>query len=93
VIITETSVSFFPGPNVNAHPSSAGVLHSNCKAKIVDPITGRKFGFGGVGELWSCSPSNALGYLGNEKATKETFDDEGYVHSEPSFVNEWWYGY
>jgi 4-coumarate--CoA ligase len=86
VIITETTagISFFPGPNGNAPASSAGVLLSNGKAKIVDPNTGRKLGFGGVGELWSCSPSNALGYLGNEKATTEAFDDEGYFHSEQS---------
>jgi 4-coumarate--CoA ligase len=86
LIITETSaaISWFPGPNANAPGSSAGVLLSNGKAKIVDPNTGRKLGFGGVGELWGCSPSNALGYLGNEKATKEVFDDEGYFHSERS---------
>jgi 4-coumarate--CoA ligase len=75
-------VSFFPGPHANVPGSSAGALASNIKVKVVDPATGRKLGFGEVGELWSHSPSNAIGYLGDDKSTRETFDDEGYVHSE-----------
>ncbi|GAA6016496.1 hypothetical protein JCM10207_002817 [Rhodosporidiobolus poonsookiae] len=50
------------------------------RAKIVSP-DGKLLPPGEVGELWSRSPSNALNYLGNEKATKETFDDDGFVHT------------
>jgi len=42
---------------------------------------GKLQGPGEIGELLSRSPSNALGYLGNEKATKETFDNDGFVHT------------
>ena len=31
--------------------------------------------------MWSKGPSNALGYLGNKKATDETFDSERFVHT------------
>jgi acyl-CoA synthetase (AMP-forming)/AMP-acid ligase II len=78
---TCTALAIFPGPNANPPGDSAGTLLSNVKVKIVEHPSGRKLGFGEVGELWSWSPSNAPGYLGDEVATKATFDDEGYVHS------------
>ncbi|GAA5840411.1 hypothetical protein JCM5353_004395 [Sporobolomyces roseus] len=61
-------------------PSSAGVLVPNIEAKIVSP-EGKLLGPNEIGELWSRGPSNALGYLGNEKATQETFDSERFVHT------------
>ncbi|GAA5947283.1 hypothetical protein JCM3765_001605 [Sporobolomyces pararoseus] len=60
--------------------SSAGVLVPNIEARIVSP-EGKFLGPNEIGELWSRGPSNALGYLGNLKATKETFDDERFLHT------------
>ncbi|KAK4705977.1 hypothetical protein P7C70_g228, partial [Phenoliferia sp. Uapishka_3] len=47
-------------------------------AKVVSP-DGKTLGIGEVGELHSRSPANAIGYLGNEKATKETFSEDGLI--------------
>lgn len=58
--------------------ASAGILCPNVQAKVVSP-DGRSLGPGEIGELYSRSPSNTLGYLGNEKATKETFTSDGFV--------------
>jgi acyl-CoA synthetase (AMP-forming)/AMP-acid ligase II len=50
--------------------ASAGVLVPHLRAKIIDPTTGERLGFDKRGELCTSSPSNALYYVGNEKATK-----------------------
>ncbi|SCV69418.1 BQ2448_2438 [Microbotryum intermedium] len=60
--------------------ASAGLVFPNIEIKIVSP-EGKNLPPGGVGELWSRSPSNAMGYLANEKATKETWDEEGFLHT------------
>ncbi|BGP46123.1 hypothetical protein JCM10450v2_001963 [Rhodotorula kratochvilovae] len=73
-IISTMDGSFdFPG-------ASAGLLVPNIEAKIVSP-EGKALPPGEVGELWSRGPSNALGYLNNEQATKETFDADGFLHT------------
>ncbi|SGZ24629.1 BQ5605_C023g09735 [Microbotryum silenes-dioicae] len=59
---------------------SAGLVFPSIEVKIVSP-EGKNLPPGGVGELWSRSPSNAIGYLANEKATKETWDEEGFLHT------------
>ncbi|KDE02795.1 hypothetical protein MVLG_06687 [Microbotryum lychnidis-dioicae p1A1 Lamole] len=59
---------------------SAGLVFPSIAVKIVSP-EGKNLPPGGVGELWSRSPSNAIGYLANEKATKETWDEEGFLHT------------
>ncbi|GAA3172181.1 hypothetical protein GCM10020255_061500 [Rhodococcus baikonurensis] len=33
------------------------------------------------GELWCKGPNIMLGYLGNDQATKDTLDDDGYLHT------------
>lgn len=78
---TSTIVSLLDASWKGGFPAaSAGVLVPNIEAKIVSP-EGKCLGPNEVGELWSRGPSNALGYLGNEKATKETFDEERFVHT------------
>ncbi|GAA5957915.1 hypothetical protein JCM21900_005555 [Sporobolomyces salmonicolor] len=78
---TSTIVSLFDCSWKGGFPgASAGLLVPNIEAKIVSP-EGKPLPPGEIGELWSRGPANALGYLGNEKATAETFDDEGFVHT------------
>lgn len=44
--------------------------------RIVDPESGKDVSYDEPGEVWMRSPANFLGYLGNEKATRETFAGE-----------------
>ncbi|GJN88500.1 hypothetical protein Rhopal_001466-T1 [Rhodotorula paludigena] len=74
-------------PSVVFPGASAGLLVPNIEAKIVSE--GKHMPPGKIGELWSRGPSNALGYLGNEKATKETFDADGFLHTgDEAYLDE-----
>ena len=78
---TCTIISIFDARDISNIPrASAGVFAPNIEAKVVSP-EGKSLGFGEIGELLSKSPSNAAGYLGNQKATDETFDKDGFVHT------------
>ncbi len=59
---------------------------SNAASKIVDSETGDEInppaeGLSETGELWFKGPNVMAGYLNNEKATKETIDDDGWLHT------------
>ena len=59
----------------------AGNICPSTYVKIVDPATGKECGENETGEIWAKGPQITLGYLDNEKATRETFDTEGYLHT------------
>ncbi|ORY67584.1 4-coumarate-CoA ligase [Pseudomassariella vexata] len=64
------------------YAKSAGILVANTFAKVIsleDPTI--LLGPGETGEICAKGPQIAMGYLGNEAATKESFDDEGYLHT------------
>lgn len=75
---------------ISAHPPShydykyaatGGQLVANTVAKVIsldDP--GRELGPGETGEICAAGPQIAMGYLGNEEATRETFKD-GWFHT------------
>jgi acyl-CoA synthetase (AMP-forming)/AMP-acid ligase II len=42
---------------------------------------GKELGIGEPGELLARGPQITMGYLGNEEATRRTFDSEGYLHT------------
>ena len=75
-----------PGRSRRGHgrAGSVGLLLPNSTAKIVDPDTGRVLGAGEEGELWIKGPNVMKGYLNNAKATAETIDADGYLHTGPS---------
>ncbi len=59
---------------------AVGWTAANSASKLVDSETGDEIGipaegFSQTGELWFKGPNVMAGYLGNEKATKETIDD------------------
>ncbi|MGG7510860.1 AMP-binding protein [Plantibacter sp. YIM 135249] len=65
---------------------SVGLTLPNMECKIVDPETGLEVeypadGESVAGELLCRGPNIMLGYLGNEEATKETLDDDGFLHT------------
>lgn len=59
---------------------SSGWIVPGAEARIVTPDGKEVTSYDTPGELWIRSPSVVLGYLNNEKATKETFSD-GWMHT------------
>ena len=59
---------------------------ANLECKIVDVETGAEIempaeGASDSGELWVRGPNVMLGYLGQEEATRETIDADGFLHT------------
>jgi acyl-CoA synthetase (AMP-forming)/AMP-acid ligase II len=66
--------------------SSCGWTVPNAQSMIVDPETGEEIrvpdeGRSATGELWFKGPNVMAGYLGNARATAETIDAEGFLHT------------
>ncbi|RKP06507.1 4-coumarate-CoA ligase [Thamnocephalis sphaerospora] len=59
---------------------STGRLVSNLTAKIINE-EGKEAPIGERGELWVRGPNIMKGYLGNPKATADTIDADGYLHT------------
>lgn len=57
-----------------------GDICASTSIKIIGD-DGRELGAGEPGELLAKGPQIVMGYLGNEEATKSTFDEEGYLHT------------
>lgn len=71
---------------IEAPLNSSGWTVPNAVSKIVDPETGAEIGvpdsgLSEPGELCFSGPNVMAGYLGNEKATAETIDADGYLHT------------
>ncbi len=69
-----------------APKSSCGWTVPNAVSKIVDSETGAELdpptsGLSDTGELWFKGPNVMAGYLNNEAATRETIDDDGFLHT------------
>lgn len=79
--LTETSplVSILNRKSTNL--SSSGVPIPNTSVKVVNLETGESVGPGVVGELCVQGPQVMLGYHNNPKATAETIDSEGWLHT------------
>lgn len=65
---------------------SCGWTVPNSVSKLVDPETGNEIeipaeGLSETGELWFKGPNVMAGYLGNEEATRETIDADGFLHT------------
>lgn len=65
---------------------AAGWTAANSVSKLVDPTTGDEIGLpanglSDVGELCFKGPNVMVGYLGNETATRETIDDDGWLRT------------
>ncbi|EXJ90231.1 hypothetical protein A1O1_03330 [Capronia coronata CBS 617.96] len=75
---------------ITAHPPSkydykyavrVGTVVASTEVKIVEPETGNECGLNEPGEIWARGPQIVMGYLNNRKATEETFDQDGFLHT------------
>ena len=73
--LTETSTVVLSTPVHDIWPGSCGSLFPSCLAKVVSPQGTEITGYDQPGELVIRSPSVVLGYLNNEQANKDTFED------------------
>ncbi|KAA8542153.1 hypothetical protein F0562_023305 [Nyssa sinensis] len=67
------------GPDESKRHGSVGRLADNMEAKIVDPATGEALAPEQRGELWLRGPTIMKGYVGDDEATSETLDSEGWL--------------
>lgn len=58
-----------------------GTIVANTEVKIIDKETGAELSYNEEGEILARGPQVVMGYLNNEKATRETFDEDGWLHT------------
>lgn len=75
---------------ITAHPiekstyeyaQRGGSIVADTEVKVIDPDTGAELGYNEPGEILARGPQVVMGYLNNEKATRETFDADGWLHT------------
>lgn len=71
--LTETSTVVSSTSQDDIFPGSSGSLLPGAEVRLVSPDGEEITGYDQPGELVVRSPSVALGYLNNDKATEETF--------------------
>lgn len=63
------------------YANRAGTIVANTDVKIINVDSGRELGYNEPGEILARGPQVVMGYLNNEKATRETFDRDGWLHT------------
>ncbi|XP_031091352.1 4-coumarate--CoA ligase 1-like [Ipomoea triloba] len=80
--LTESSgaATFFSSSQeANARPASSGLLFPCMSAKVVDTETGEALAPLKQGELWLRGPNIMNEYIGNQEATANTLDSDGWL--------------
>eukprot|EP01132_Coremiostelium_polycephalum_P005524 gene5524-6882_t len=92
--MTEASPATHINPYGAERSGSVGILCSNQVCKIISTETGEYLGIGQSGEICIKGPNIMLGYYKNEKATRETIDQDGFLHTgDIGYVDEDGYYY
>jgi acyl-CoA synthetase (AMP-forming)/AMP-acid ligase II len=87
--MTELSPVSHTSPEIGLEPAGAGPTPKgsvgyalpNTECRLVDPATGEDAAAGERGELWVRGPQVMKGYLNNDRATADTLDAEGWLHT------------
>lgn len=79
--MTELSPVSHCTPEGDFRPGTSGITVPNTECRIVDAATGEDRDVGAEGELWVRGPQVMKGYLNNEQATRDTIDDDGWLHT------------
>ncbi len=79
--MTETSSVTHLSPIVNNQIGSFGEPVSRTRVKVLDINTGESLGPGQEGEMCVSGPQVMKGYYKNPKATEETVDQMGWLHT------------
>ncbi|KAJ2710863.1 hypothetical protein H4R19_003533 [Coemansia spiralis] len=78
--MTEASPAVSLNPPATRKADSVGALLPNIDAKVIDD-EGRLLGPGARGELCFRGPNIMMGYLGRPDATRDTIDEDGFIHT------------
>ncbi|KXJ87645.1 AMP-binding enzyme [Microdochium bolleyi] len=71
--VTCTSMGWEPLDNDPSHVASVGEMMPSCKARLVDPVSGKEITEPKVpGELWVSGPTTMKGYWNKPEATSST---------------------
>jgi acyl-CoA synthetase (AMP-forming)/AMP-acid ligase II len=70
-----------PGDPPEVVSDTVGRPLPHVEMKIIDPTTGQTLRYGEPGEICLRGPIRMDGYWGNPKATAETIDSEGFLHT------------
>lgn len=79
--MTELSPVSHTSPPEEARAGASGKTVPNTECRVVDPVSGKDVAPGEEGELWVRGPQVMKGYWNNPKATAETLDAEGWLHT------------
>ncbi|MEM1250708.1 MAG: AMP-binding protein, partial [Acidobacteriota bacterium] len=79
--MTELSPVSHTTPDGQYKVGTIGLLAPSTESRVVDPDTGADLGVDEDGEIWVRGPQVMLGYLNNDQATKDTIDDDGWLHT------------
>jgi 4-coumarate--CoA ligase len=79
--MTELSPVSHLTPSGHFKPGSVGLTAPNTETLIVDPASGEALGVDLDGEVWVRGPQVMQGYLNNPTATRNTIDDDGWLHT------------
>uniref|UniRef100_A0A7I4CUJ2 4-coumarate--CoA ligase n=1 Tax=Physcomitrium patens TaxID=3218 RepID=A0A7I4CUJ2_PHYPA len=67
--------------DMDAHYGASGILLPNTQGMIIDPVTNKPMPPTKQGEFWIRGPSIVKEYFKNPKATSETIDKDGWLHT------------
>jgi acyl-CoA synthetase (AMP-forming)/AMP-acid ligase II len=81
--LTETSpvTHAVPVERDENRPGSIGPAVPSTECKVADVLDGHELGPGDDGEVWIRGPQVMQGYLGDDEATANTLDADGWLHT------------